>query len=101
MWNNITFISSSGVKNYKEIHVMFKTLNFLYILCNSIHLSRLNFPTHISRTSLFPTLGVLGAIFQFCSNSYRTLCEQTVETVASDLSLHCLPMSHKKDDRLI
>ena len=24
-------------------------------------------------------------------------CRPTVETLASDLGLHCLPMSHKKD----
>ena len=27
--------------------------------------------------------------------------DQTPRTVASDLGLHCLPMSHKKDARLI
>ena len=38
----------------------------------------------------------------FCSNFNRTICKQTVETdqtphkVASDLGLHCLPMSNKK-----
>ena len=46
--------------------------------------------------------------FYFYSNSLRNFCEQTVETpdqtshsVASDLGLHCLPMSNKKDPRLI
>ena len=41
----------------------------------------MNFPISISRTSLSPILGVLVGIFHFYSNSYRTLCEQTVETL--------------------
>ena len=70
------------------------------------HLSRMNFPISISRTSLFQILGVLSSIFQFYSYSYRTFWEPTVVTLirhsaASDLGLHCLPMSHKKDARLI
>ena len=41
--------------------------------------------------------------FHFYSNSSRTLCDsdQTPRSVASDLGLCCLPMSHKKDARLI
>ena len=39
------------------------------------------------------------------SNCNRILCKPTVETLicsaASDLGMHCLPMSHKKDPRLI
>ena len=31
----------------------------------------------------------------------RPLIHQTPYTVASDLSLHCLPVSHKKDTRFI
>ena len=51
-----------------------------------------------------------GYIFNFYINLFRTLCKRTVETlirrcnlqsVASDLCLHCLPMSHKKDAVLI
>ena len=49
---------------------------------------------------------MLGGIFQFYSNS--NTCEKTVEILirrrvnaASGLGLHCLPMSHKKDSRLI
>ena len=39
--------------------------------------------------------------FSFYSNFKRTISKQTVEnlirrSVASDLVLHCLPMSHKK-----
>ena len=46
--------------------------------------------------------------FHFYSNFNRKLCKQTVETphqtlrsVASDLGLYYLPMSHKKDTRHI
>ena len=45
------------------------------------HLSRMNFPISISRTSLFQILEVLGGIFQSYTNSNRTFCEQTVETL--------------------
>ena len=41
----------------------------------------MEFPISISRTSRFLILGVLGGIFHFYSNSYRTFCEQTVETL--------------------
>ena len=58
----------------------------------------------IDWNSRFLFKGVLGGIFHFYSRFYRKLCKQTVETltrqlhsVASDLSLHYLPMSHKKD----
>ena len=36
----------------------------------------------------------------FYSNLNRLLCKQTVENVASDLILNCVPMSHKKDNSL-
>ena len=46
--------------------------------------------------------------FHFYSNSKRNLCwvkggepDQMPYFVASDLVFHCLPMSHKKDTRLI
>ena len=64
------------------------------------HLSRMDFPISIGRTSLFQILGVLGGIFHLYSNSNRTFCKQTVETAASGLGLYCLHMSHKKDVRL-
>ena len=53
---------------------------------------------------------MLGGIFHFYSNSNtcRKFREKTVEILirrrvnaASGLGLHCLPMSHKKDARLI
>ena len=62
----------------------------------------MNFPTHVSRMSPFPILGVLSVIFHFYSNFNRTFCEQTVQTLirSSDLDLHCLSMSHTKEVRL-
>ena len=60
--------------------------------------------------SPFLILGMLGGIFCFCSNFNRKFCKQRVETLitdqmptcaVSDLGLHCLLMSHKKDVRLI
>ena len=55
----------------------------------------------VSRTSLFPNLGVLGGIFIFFSNFKRTNCKQTVRYPLSDLGLHCLSMPHKENARLI
>ena len=55
----------------------------------------------------FPFEGLLGGIFYFYSNFNRTFCQQSVDpdqtphSAVSDLGLHCLPMSHKKDARLI
>ena len=66
----------------------------------------MNFPISIGRKSLFQILGVLGGIFHFYLNSYRAFYDetgdpdQTPRSVASDLGLRCLPMSHKKDARL-
>ena len=63
----------------------------------------MEFPSIINWTSPFPFSGMLGGIFHFSSNFDRNLCKQTVETqnAASDLGLHYLPTSHKKDARLI
>ena len=56
----------------------------------------------------FPFKGLFGGIYHFHSNYTRTSCKQRVETLirrrvlaVSDLGLHCLPMSYKKDARLI
>ena len=59
--------------------------------------------------SPFPILGLLGGIFHFYSNFKRNLImlansrepDQTPHFAVFDLVLHCLPMSHKKDARLI
>ena len=62
-------------------------------------------PTLISGTSPFPILGVLGAIFlqilieHFVANSGDP--DQTRQYAVSDLGMHCLPISRKKDTRLI
>ena len=44
------------------------------------HLSRMNFPISIDRSSPFQILGVLGGIFHFYSNVHGIFCKQTVET---------------------
>ena len=61
-----------------------------------------------SHPSSLPILGLLGGTFHFHSNIKTNFCKQTVvqpdqtpRFAASDLVLHCLPMSHKKDARLI
>ena len=51
-------------------------------------------------------LRIVENIFHLYSNFDRTFWKQTVETLIgcrrmSDLGLHCLPFSHKKDARLI
>ena len=65
----------------------------------------MEFPTVINWTSPVPLEGLLGGILHFYSNFNRTFCKQTVEilirSAASDLELRCLPISHKKDARLI
>ena len=46
-------------------------------------------------------------MFQFHSNFESVFCkysgdpDQTLRVAASDFGLHCLPMSHKKDARII
>ena len=68
----------------------------------------MHLPTLYNRTCPFPILGVLGGIIHFCPNSIRTVCMQTVETLAipqvlrrlNGLGLYCLPMSHKKDGKI-
>ena len=49
--------------------------------CYLTHLSQINFPISISRTSLLQILGVLGGIFHLISNFNRKFCKQTVETL--------------------
>ena len=58
-------------------------------------------------TSPFPILGLLGGTFHFYSNFKRNFCKQTGEPdqmlhfAVSDMVLHSLSTSHKKDARLI
>ena len=66
------------------------------------------FPRLINWTSPFPILGLSGGIFHLYSifkkkklmlaNSGEP--DQTSRIAASDLVLHCLPISHKKDTSL-
>ena len=69
---------------------------------------RMYFPILINWESPIPILGLLGGISHVYSNFKRNISLLTVENLirrrvfaASDLVLHCLPMSHKKDARLI
>ena len=62
----------------------------------------------INWTSPFPILGLLGVFFPFLFKFEKKLLyanrgepDQMPRFAASDLVLHCLPMSHKKDTRLI
>ena len=61
----------------------------------------------IDWTSPLQILGLLGGIFHFIQVLKETLFtnrgepDQTLHFAATDLVLHCLPMSHKKDARLI
>ena len=65
------------------------------------------FRTLINWTVPFPILGLLGGIFSFFIQILKeTVCkqwrtDQTPHLVASDLVLHCLPMSDQKDASLI
>ena len=65
----------------------------------------MDFPTLISKERPYPIVGVLGCIFHLL-NFNRTYenseyLDQTPHYAVSDLVLHCLPMSIKKDTRLI
>ena len=68
----------------------------------------MDFPIIINWMSLLSFLGVLGVIYIFLSHfSMKFLCANWIApdgtpcSVASHLGLCCLPMSHKKDARLI
>ena len=67
------------------------------------YLSRMEFPILVNWISLCPFKGLLGGIYQLYSNFKRRFNKQTEENLIrrSDLVLHCLPMSHKQDARLI
>ena len=49
--------------------------------CLLTYLSPMDFPISIGSASLFQILEVLGGIFHFYSNSNRTFCKQTLETL--------------------
>ena len=62
-WNN--------TDKYRKIYIYGGTI--LHTLC------RMHFPILINWTSPFPTLGLLGGIFHFYSNSKGNFCLRTVE----------------------
>ena len=57
----------------------------------------------INWVSSLPILGPLCGIFHFVLKSSTKIddADQTPYSVAFDLGLHCLPLSNKKDPRLI
>ena len=65
----------------------------------------MEFPTVMNWTLQFPISVLLGGILNFIQILKINFCKQTVESLilfcGDDLVLHCLPMSHKKDARLI
>ena len=66
----------------------------------------MEFPTVINLTSLFPFLGCYVVLFLCIQILKETTAnsgepDQTPPFAASDLGLHCWPLSHKKDARLI
>ena len=66
-------------------------------------LSRMKLPTFIKRTSPFSSSGFVGGCFSFSFKSNRTVEKpnQTLQSVASDLGLYYMSMSHKKNASLI
>ena len=93
------------VNTYMQIQLLVNTLFVLNPVLNQ--LSRIEIPALINWTSSF--LFKCCWCWLFYSNSNRTFCMQTMEmindqvphSVAYCLVLHVLPMSHKKDARLI
>ena len=67
----------------------------------------MHFPIIINCTSPFPILELLCDIFHFYSYFKRNFCKNSGEPdqkprfAASDLVLHCISMSHKKNARFI
>ena len=57
-------------------------------VCALTHLSRMEFPTIINWTSLFPLVG--GVIFHFYSNFNRTFYKQTVNSGDPDQTPHLI-----------
>ena len=82
----------------QDTHILIKGGTKLRVLGILTHLSQMYFLILISWTGSFLILGLLSGIFHFYSRFKRHLCKQTVKTL---IVLHCLPMSHKKDDMLI
>ena len=89
-----------GLIDASECPPTYGSCKLLLCLCLT-HLCLMTFPIFINWTSLFPILVLFGGFFHFQSNFNRTFCKQTEETryAASDLVLHCLLTSHKKEAR--
>ena len=81
-----------------------------YTVCKSFnftHLSQMDFPTLISRTSPFQFKGCWVAFLVFILIITEHSVSKQVENMMrchilriSDLGLHCFPVYHKKDARL-
>ena len=55
---------------------------------------------HYQLDKSISNLRVVDSKFQFHSTFKNSFCKQTVKNAVSDLVLHRLPMSHKKDASL-
>ena len=67
-------------------------------------LRRMKLPTYIKWTSLFWSPWLLGVVFHSYSNFDGRSCkqpDQTMQSVASDLGLYYMSLSHKKNTSLI
>ena len=85
----------------RRLHILF--LVFIVSIF-STHLTRIKFPFIINKNSPFSFKEMFGGIFfHFYSNFYIIFCKHTVDILIRRhvLDLHCLPMSYKKDARLI
>ena len=100
--------------------LLMKSDDGLAVMCASLHIrlfpveakssmlnpflkAEWNFPLLLFRPAHFHFKGLLGSLSHFHSNSNRTFCKLTVQPrfAATDLGLHCLPMSYKKNAWLI
>ena len=79
----------------KSLKCTFKVLIVDSVLT---HLCQMYFPILINWLSPFPILELFGGIFLFYSNvkANRGEPDQMPHIAASDMALHCLPMSHKR-----
>ena len=71
-------LSSRGCFLTKAMYLHRETIKSITFVA---HLSRMEFPPIINWASLFPFQGLLSGILHFYSNSNRTFCKQTAETL--------------------
>ena len=102
------FRSGCGILLYRFLIVAFLSTSYIRLLIIHlilIHICLVDFSTLINWMSPFPILGVSGELFHFFLFSIEIANSedpnQTPCSAASDLGLHCLPMSQKWDARLI